>query len=245
MVRIDMSEYGEKHSVARLLGSPPGYVGYDEGGQLTEAVRRRPFSVLLFDEIEKAHGDVFNVFLQILDDGRLTDGQGRTVDFKNTIVIMTSNIGSHRILDASTELGAADFAVMRATVLDELRQAFRPEFLNRIDEIVVFHKLSEEQLKAIVEIQLDRVRARLRERRISLEITDAAKTHLVRTGYDPAYGARPLKRAIQREIETPLGRKILAGEVRDGDVVRIDADANRGELVFTVVEPLPEIPAFR
>jgi ATP-dependent Clp protease ATP-binding subunit ClpB len=158
---------------------------------------------------------------------------------------MTSNIGSHRILDASTELGAADFAVMRATVLDELRQAFRPEFLNRIDEIVVFHKLSEEQLKAIVEIQLDRVRARLRERRISLEITDAAKTHLVRTGYDPAYGARPLKRAIQREIETPLGRKILAGEVRDGDVVRIDADANRGELVFTVVEPLPEIPAFR
>ncbi|HEX3549670.1 MAG TPA: AAA family ATPase, partial [Candidatus Elarobacter sp.] len=227
------------------LGAPPGYVGYDEGGQLTEAVRRRPFSVLLFDEIEKAHADVFNVFLQILDDGRLTDGQGRTVDFKNTIVIMTSNIGSHRILDASTEIGAADYAVMRATVLDELRQRFRPEFLNRIDEIVVFHKLSEEQLKSIVDIQLDRVRGRLRERRIALEITDAAKTHLVRTGYDPAYGARPLKRAIQREIETPLGRKILAGEVRDGDVVRIDADASRGELTFNVVEPLPEIPAFR
>jgi len=245
MVRIDMSEYGEKHSVARLLGSPPGYVGYDEGGQLTEAVRRRPFSVLLFDEIEKAHGDVFNVFLQILDDGRLTDGQGRTVDFKNTIVIMTSNIGSHRILDASGDIGAADYAVMRATVLDELRQRFRPEFLNRIDEIVVFHKLSEEQLKGIVEIQLDRVRARLRERRISLEITDAAKTHLVRTGYDPAYGARPLKRAIQREIETRLGRKILAGEVRDGDVVRIDADAARTDLTFNVVEPLPDIPAFR
>ncbi|MBV8300177.1 MAG: ATP-dependent chaperone ClpB [Candidatus Eremiobacteraeota bacterium] len=245
MVRIDMSEYGEKHSVARLLGAPPGYVGYDEGGQLTEAVRRRPFSVLLFDEIEKAHHDVFNVFLQILDDGRLTDGQGRTVDFKNTIVIMTSNIGSHRILDASSDAGAADYAVMRATVLDELRQAFRPEFLNRIDEVVVFHKLSEEQLKAIVEIQLDRVRTRLRERRVALEITDEAKTHLVRTGYDPAYGARPLKRAIQREVETPLGRKILAGEVRDGDVVRVGFDADKGELTFKVVEPLPEMPAFR
>jgi ATP-dependent Clp protease ATP-binding subunit ClpB len=245
MVRIDMSEYGEKHSVARLLGAPPGYVGYDEGGQLTEAVRRRPFSVLLFDEIEKAHPDVFNVFLQILDDGRLTDGQGRTVDFKNTVVIMTSNIGSHRILDASSDIGGADFAIMRATVLDELRQHFRPEFLNRIDEIVVFHKLSEEQLKEIVEIQLDRVRARLRDRRIGLEVTDAAKTHLVRTGYEPAYGARPLKRAIQREVETPLGRKILAGEVRDGDVVRVDTDADKGELTFKVVEPLPEMPAFR
>jgi ATP-dependent Clp protease ATP-binding subunit ClpB len=245
LVRIDMSEYGEKHSVARLLGAPPGYVGYDEGGQLTEAVRRRPFSVLLFDEVEKAHADVFNVFLQILDDGRLTDGQGRTVDFKNTIVIMTSNIGSHRILDAGTEMGAADFAVMRATVLDELRQNLRPEFLNRVDEIVVFHKLSEGQLKEIVEIQLDRVRARLRERRIVLEITDGAKTHLVRVGYEPAYGARPLKRAIQREVETPLGRKILAGEVRDGDVVRIDLDADRGELTFKVVEALPDLPAFR
>jgi ATP-dependent Clp protease ATP-binding subunit ClpB len=245
MVRIDMSEYGEKHSVARLLGAPPGYVGYDEGGQLTEAVRRRPFSVLLFDEIEKAHPDVFNVFLQILDDGRLTDGQGRTVDFKNTIVIMTSNIGSHRILDASSDAGGAEFAVMRATILDELRQNFRPEFLNRVDEIVVFHKLSEEQLKEIVEIQLDRVRGRLRDRRIALEITDAAKTHLVRSGYEPAYGARPLKRAIQREIETPLGRKILAGEVRDGDVVRIDDGTDRGELTFKVVEPLPEMPAFR
>ncbi|HEY4411582.1 MAG TPA: AAA family ATPase, partial [Gaiellaceae bacterium] len=171
LVRIDMSEYGEKHSVARLLGSPPGYVGYDEGGQLTEAVRRRPFSVLLFDEVEKAHADVFNVFLQILDDGRLTDGQGRTVDFKNTIVIMTSNIGSHRILDYRGDTGSADFAVMRATVLDELRQHFRPEFLNRIDEIVVFHALSEGELKQIVDIQLDRVRERLRDRRITLEIT--------------------------------------------------------------------------
>ena len=245
MVRIDMSEYGEKHSVARLLGAPPGYVGYDEGGQLTEAVRRRPFSVVLFDEVEKAHPDVFNVFLQILDDGRLTDGQGRTVDFRNTILIMTSNIGSHRILDASAELGAADYAVMRATVLDELRQHFRPEFLNRIDEIVVFHKLSEEELKAIVDIQLDRVRGRLADRRIVLEMTDAAKTHLVRTGYEPAYGARPLKRAIQRELETPLGRRILAGEVRDGDTVRVDLDPERRELTFRTVEALPEMPAFR
>jgi len=245
MVRIDMSEYGEKHSVARLLGAPPGYVGYDEGGQLTEAVRRRPFSVLLFDEVEKAHPDVFNVFLQILDDGRLTDGQGRTVDFKNTIAIMTSNIGSHRILDYAGNSDPGEFAVMRATVLDELRQRFRPEFLNRIDEIVVFHALAEDELKQIVEIQLDRVRERLRDRRIALEITDDAKTHLVRSGYEPAYGARPLKRAIQREIETPLGRKILAGEVRDGDVVRIGFDGDRGELTFKVVEPLPDLPAFR
>jgi len=244
LVRIDMSEYGEKHSVARLLGSPPGYVGYDEGGQLTEAVRRRPFSVLLFDEIEKAHPDVFNVFLQILDDGRLTDGQGRTVDFKNTIVIMTSNIGSHRILDYTGERGSAEFSVMRATVLDELRQRFRPEFLNRIDEIVVFHALTEEQLKAIVEIQLDRVRARLTDRRIALEVTDAAKAHLVRVGHEPAYGARPLKRAIQREIETPLARKILAGEVRDGDTVRVAFDPQRAELTFTTVPALPPMPAF-
>jgi ATP-dependent Clp protease ATP-binding subunit ClpB len=242
MIRIDMSEYQERHTVARLLGAPPGYVGYDEGGQLTEAVRRRPFAVILFDEIEKAHTDVFNVFLQILDDGRLTDGQGRTVDFKNTIVIMTSNIGSHRILDYRGDSSSADYAVMRATVLDELRQAFRPEFLNRIDETVVFHALSESDLKSIVEIQLDRVRARLVDRRITLEISDEAKTHLVRVGYEPAYGARPLKRAIQREVETPLGRKILAGEIRDGDHVRVDLDRDRGELTFAAVPPLPELP---
>jgi ATP-dependent Clp protease ATP-binding subunit ClpB len=247
MVRIDMSEYGEKHSVARLLGSPPGYVGYDQGGQLTEAVRRRPFSVLLFDEIEKAHPDVFNVFLQILDEGRLTDGQGRTVDFKNTIVIMTSNIGSHRILDATSDTGGADFAIMRATVLDELRQHFRPEFLNRIDEIVVFHKLSEAQIGEIVEIQLARVRERLADRRITLLVDEAARTHLVRTGYEPAYGARPVKRAIQREIETPLGRKILAGEVRDGDTVHVGFERDRGELTFTASTPTPitDLPAFR
>jgi ATP-dependent Clp protease ATP-binding subunit ClpB len=243
MIRIDMSEYQEKHTVARLLGAPPGYIGYDEGGQLTEAVRRRPFAVILFDEIEKAHPDVFNVFLQILDDGRLTDGQGRTIDFKNTIVIMTSNIGSHRILDYHGDSTGAEYAVMRATVLDELRASFRPEFLNRIDEIVVFHALSEGELKSIVEIQLDRVRARLADRRITLEISDEAKTHLARVGYEPAYGARPLKRAIQREVETPLGRKILAGEVRDGDHVRVDLDRERGALSFNTVATLPEIPA--
>ncbi len=234
MIRIDMSEFQEKHTVARLLGAPPGYVGFDEGGQLTEAVRRRPFSVILFDEIEKAHPDVFNVFLQILDDGRLTDGQGRTIDFKNTIVIMTSNIGSHRILDYQPGAdNAAEFAVMRATVLDELRQHFRPEFLNRVDEIVVFHALTEDQLKKIVDIQAGRLRGRLADRRITLELSDEAKTHLVKSGYEAAYGARPLKRAIQREVETPLGRKILAGDVRDGDTVYVDFDELRGELTFS------------
>lgn len=242
LIRIDMSEYQEKHTVARLLGAPPGYVGYDEGGQLTEQVRRRPFSVILFDEVEKAHSDVFNVFLQILDDGRLTDGQGRTVDFRNTIVIMTSNIGSHRILDYAGDQDGAGFAEMRVTVLEELRQHFRPEFLNRVDETVVFHALSEEQLKDIVEIQLDRVRARLTDRRISLEISDEAKTHLVRAGYEPAYGARPLKRAIAREVETPLGRKILAGEIRDGDLVRVGIHSDASALSFNVVAPLPPFP---
>jgi len=236
MIRIDMSEYQEKHTVARLLGAPPGYVGFEEGGQLTEAVRRRPYSVILFDEIEKAHPDVFNVFLQILDDGRLTDGQGRTVDFRNTIVIMTSNIGSHRILDYKGDMGGAEYAIMRATVLDELRQHFRPEFLNRVDEIIVFHALSEDELAQIVEIQLGRLRHRLATRRIELRLTDAAKRHLVKVGYDPAYGARPLKRAIQRELETPLGRNILAGEVRDGQLVTVDYDELRGELTFKAEE---------
>ena len=232
MIRIDMSEYQEKHTVARLLGAPPGYIGFEEGGQLTEAVRRRPYSVILFDEIEKAHPDVFNVFLQILDDGRLTDGQGRTVDFRNTIVIMTSNIGSHRILDYKGGFSGADYAVMRATVLDELRQHFRPEFLNRVDEVIVFHALTEEQLEKIVDIQLERVRGRLADRHIELELTPAAKRHLVKTGYDPVYGARPLKRAIQKEVETPLGRKILAGDIRDGQHIRVDYDEKRGELTF-------------
>jgi len=233
MIRIDMSEYQEKHTVARLIGAPPGYVGFEEGGQLTEAVRRRPYCVILFDEIEKAHTDVFNVLLQILDDGRLTDGQGHTVDFRNAIVVMTSNIGSHRILDYQGDFGGADYAVMRATVLDELRQHFRPEFLNRVDEIIVFHALSGQQLGEIVEIQLAQLRGRLLQRHITLELSEAAKRHLVRTGYDPTYGARPLKRAIQREIETPLGRKILAGEVRDGEQVAIDYDQGRESLTFS------------
>ncbi|HTU69345.1 MAG TPA: ATP-dependent chaperone ClpB [Candidatus Baltobacteraceae bacterium] len=232
LVRIDMSEYGERHSVARMLGAPPGYVGYDEGGQLTEAVRRRPYCVVLFDEIEKAHPDVFNVFLQILDDGRLTDGQGHTVDFRNTIVIMTSNIGSHRILDYKGTWGGADEAIMRATVMEELRAHFRPEFLNRVDEVIVFHALSEDQLMQIVDIQLGRLRARLAERHISLALDEAAKRHLVKAGYDPHYGARPLKRTLQKEVETPLGRKILAGEIKDGDTVNVGFNDISGELTF-------------
>jgi ATP-dependent Clp protease ATP-binding subunit ClpB len=234
MVRIDMSEYQEKHSVSRLIGAPPGYVGYDEGGQLTEAVRRRPYSVVLFDEIEKAHHDVFNALLQVLDDGRLTDGQGRTVDFKNVIVIMTSNIGSHRILDYRGAYEGEEYRRMKDAVLGELRQGFRPEFLNRLDEIIVFHALSEEHLKQIVEVQLAGLRARLEERHIDLELTDAARTRLVRIGYDPNYGARPLKRAIQREIETPLAKRILAGEVRDGQKIVLDADPAGSGLKFQI-----------
>ncbi len=231
MVRIDMSEYQEKHTVARLIGAPPGYVGYEEGGQLTEAVRRRPYSVILFDEIEKAHHDVFNVLLQILDDGRLTDGQGRTVDFKNTIVIMTSNIGSHRILEYRGSFGGADYERMKETVIEEMRRHFRPEFLNRVDEIIVFHALSEEHLEKIVEIQLEGLRRRLAERHIEIELTESARRRLVRAGYDPNYGARPLKRAIQKEVETPLARKILSGEIRDGQNVLVDAGAS-GALEF-------------
>ncbi len=245
MVRIDMSEYQEKHSVSRLIGAPPGYVGYDEGGQLTEAVRRRPYSVVLFDEIEKAHQDVFNSLLQVLDDGRLTDGQGRTVDFKNVIVIMTSNVGSHRILEYKGAFEGKDYARMKDAVLGELRQQFRPEFLNRLDEIIVFHSLSEEHLKQIVDIQLAGLRSRLEERHITLELSDAARTRLVRSGYDPTYGARPLKRAIQREIETPLAKQILGGVVRDGQTVWIDADAAGGGLRFEAKAPQPHAEAVR
>ena len=232
MIRIDMSEYQEKHTVSRLIGAPPGYVGYDEGGQLTEAVRRRPYSVVLFDEIEKAHHDVFNILLQVLDDGRLTDGQGRTVDFKNVIIILTSNIGSHRILEYRGAFEGDEYRRMKDTVLDELRSHFRPEFLNRLDEIIVFHALSEEDLKKIVEIQLAGLRARLEERHITLELSEAARTRLVREGYDPVYGARPLKRAIQREIETPLARRLLGGEVRPGERVLVDIDPNGAGLRF-------------
>lgn len=234
LVRVDMSEYQEKHTVARLIGAPPGYIGYDEGGQLTEAVRRRPYCVVLFDEIEKAHPDVFNIFLQILDDGRLTDGQGRTIDFKNTILVMTSNIGSHRILDYRESGSEADYSGMRATVLDELRAHFRPEFLNRVDEIVVFHALDRSQLAEIVEIQLARLRERLGQRRIAIELDDAAMQHIVSIGYEPAYGARPIKRTIQRELETPLSRKILAGDIHDGDSVRVGYDAASERLTFDV-----------
>jgi ATP-dependent Clp protease ATP-binding subunit ClpB len=232
MIRIDMSEYQEKHTVARLLGAPPGYIGFEEGGQLTEAVRRRPYCVILFDEIEKAHHDVFNVLLQLLDDGRLTDGQGRTVDFKNTIVIMTSNIGSHRILEYRGAFDGENYERMKSAVLEELRRHFRPEFLNRVDEVVVFHSLSEEHLKKIVEIQLGSLRRRLEERHIQLQLTDAAKEHLVRTGYDPSYGARPLKRTLQKEVETAMAKRILQGEIRDSQTVKIDFDGKKGELTF-------------
>jgi len=242
MVRIDMSEYQERHTVARLVGAPPGYVGYEEGGQLTEAVRRRPYCVVLFDEIEKAHSDVFNVLLQILDDGRLTDGQGRTVDFKNTIVIMTSNIGSHRILEYRGAFDGDGYDRMKTAVLEELRRHFRPEFLNRVDETIVFHALTEEHLKQIVEIQLSSLRKRLAERHIEIELSDRARTLLVRTGYDPNYGARPLKRAIQREIETPMARRILGGEVRDGQQVTVDVDSS-GKLQFQIHSASREVDA--
>ena len=224
MVRLDMSEYMEKHTVARLLGAPPGYVGYDEGGQLTEAVRRHPYSVILFDEVEKAHPDVFNVMLQILDDGRLTDGHGRTVDFKNTVVIMTSNIGSQLILNYSSRNDDSGYDAMKKEVLDALRRELRPEFLNRVDDIVVFHGLTRDNLREIVEIQLGHLRGRLGERHIRLELTQKAKDHFADTGYDPAYGARPLKRLIQKELETALARKLLAGEVKDHSRVVVDHD---------------------
>jgi ATP-dependent Clp protease ATP-binding subunit ClpB len=226
MVRIDMSEYMEKHAVARLIGAPPGYVGYEEGGQLTEAVRRRPYAVILFDEIEKAHPDVFNTLLQLLDDGRLTDGQGRVVDFKNTIVIMTSNIASDLILSFK----GRDYEQMKAQCLAALQRAFRPEFLNRVDEIVVFRPLTPEQLRRIVDIQLARLSARLVEHKIELELTDAARDYLAEHGYDPVFGARPLRRVIQRELETPLARKLVAGEVRDNS--RVMVDAGKGGLEF-------------
>ncbi|MDP1949367.1 MAG: ATP-dependent chaperone ClpB [Nitrospirota bacterium] len=232
LIRIDMSEYMEKHTVARLIGAPPGYIGYEEGGQLTEAVRRHPFSVILFDEIEKAHHDVFNVLLQVLDDGRLTDSQGRTVDFKNTVLIMTSNIGSPQILEAQQR--RASYDEVCALVMVELREHFRPEFLNRVDETVVFHPLESEQLAKIAEIQLERLRARLAERRITLTITPAALRHLGERGYDPIYGARPLKRLIQQELETPMARQLIKGELRDGDTATVDLKDQHIVIVPTV-----------
>ena len=233
LIRIDMSEYQERHNVARLVGAPPGYVGYEEGGQLTESVRRRPYSVILFDEIEKAHYDVFNTMLQILDDGRLTDGQGRTVDFRNTILIMTSNIGSTQILESSGEIAGKDYDKMKNMVLDQLKHHFRPEFLNRVDEVIVFHALAEAHLKKIVRIQLKLLRKRLAERKMDIQLSEAAVDHLVRVGFDPAYGARPLKRAVQKEIENRLGRLMIKGEAKEGQLVRVDYDEIVGDIVFS------------
>jgi ATP-dependent Clp protease ATP-binding subunit ClpB len=226
-----MSEFMEQHSVARLIGAPPGYVGYEEGGRLTEAVRRRPYSVILFDEIEKAHRDVFNVLLQVLDDGRLTDGQGRTVDFKNTVIVMTSNIGSQQIQELTSK--KAEEWEIEAAVMDMLKGHFRPEFLNRVDEVIVFHPLSKDQITRIVDIQLESLRKRLASRGIKLQISDAAKKLLADEGYDPAYGARPLKRVIQHRIENPLATRILKGEFGEGDTIRIDVDTGRHDFTFS------------
>ncbi|MER5479241.1 ATP-dependent chaperone ClpB [Streptomyces sp. NPDC002734] len=237
MVRLDMSEYQERHTVSRLMGAPPGYVGYEEGGQLTEAVRRKPYSVVLFDEIEKAHPDVFNTLLQILDDGRITDAQGRTVDFRNTVIIMTSNIGSEHLLDGAT----AEDEIKpdaRALVMGELRGHFRPEFLNRVDDIVLFKPLGERQIERIVDLQFDELRRRLAERRITVELTENARELIAQQGYDPVYGARPLRRYISHEVETLVGRALLRGDVQDGAKVRVDAE--QGELVVTYEQPEDE-----
>src|SRR5690606_26288025 len=218
VIRFDMSEFGERHTVSRLVGAPPGYVGYDEAGQLTERVRRNPYSIVLFDEIEKAHPDVFNLLLQVLDDGRLTDGQGRTVDFKNTLIVMTSNIGSEYLASQKDD---EDSEAVRPQVMAELRARFRPEFLNRIHEIILFHRLKREQMAAIVDIQIGRLQKLLDDRKLRLELDDAARTWLANRGYDPTYGARPLKRVIQKSVQDPLAEQILSGRIRDGDTVRI------------------------
>jgi ATP-dependent Clp protease ATP-binding subunit ClpB len=222
-----MSEYMEKHAVSRLIGAPPGYVGYDQGGQLTEAVRRRPYSVVLFDEIEKAHPDVFNVLLQLLDDGRLTDGQGRTVDFRNTVIIMTSNVGSQLLTDPS----GWDREGFRDQVMNELRRTFRPEFLNRVDDIVIFHSLGRADIDRIVDLQLERLRKLLRDRELELELSPEARTFLADKGYDPVYGARPLKRALMRYVQDPLAKRLLKGEFGSGDVVLVGRDGE--ELGFS------------
>ncbi len=219
MVRIDMSEFMEKHSVARLIGAPPGYVGYEEGGYLTEAVRRKPYSVILLDEMEKAHSDVFNILLQVLDDGRLTDGQGRTVDFRNSVIIMTSNLGSQLIQELAEK---DDYEKMKTAVMEIVGQHFRPEFINRVDESVVFHPLTQQQIQAIAEIQIDYLKHRLADKDFKLEISEAALKYLAEAGFDPVYGARPLKRAIQQHIENPLARDILEGKFTAGQTIIID-----------------------
>jgi ATP-dependent Clp protease ATP-binding subunit ClpB len=225
MVRIDMSEYMEKHAVSRLVGAPPGYVGYEEGGQLTEAIRRRPYSVILFDEIEKAHPDVFNIMLQILDDGRVTDSQGRTVDFKNSIIILTSNIGSQYILDLAGD--NSRYEEMRSRVMTAMRENFRPEFLNRIDDIIIFHGLEKSELRQIVKIQAQRLEARLADKKMALKLSETAIDFLAEVGYDPTYGARPLKRAVQRELETQIAKCILRGEFTEGDTIWVDIENER------------------
>jgi ATP-dependent Clp protease ATP-binding subunit ClpB len=220
IVRIDMSEYMEKHSVSRLIGAPPGYVGYEESGALTEAVRRRPYQVVLFDEIEKAHSDVFNVLLQVLDDGRLTDGQGRTVDFRNTLIIMTSNLGAEYLVQQADN---EEPEIVRARVMTTVQQHFRPEFLNRVDEILVFHRLKREHMASIVDIQFRRLQKLLDERQITIDLDSAAREWLAREGYDPAYGARPLKRVIQKNVQDPLSELVIAGKIKDGDAVHVSA----------------------
>jgi ATP-dependent Clp protease ATP-binding subunit ClpB len=233
MVRIDMSEYGEKHSVARLVGAPPGYVGYEEGGQLTEAVRRRPYSVFLLDEVEKAHPEVFDILLQVLDDGRLTDGQGRTVDFRNAILVLTSNLGSQFLVDPSLDAEAKRNAVM-ATV----NASFKPEFLNRLDEVVLFDPLSVEELARIVELQVAELGRRLHERRLTLDVTEGARAWLAMSGFDSAYGARPLRRLVQREIGDRLAKAILSGDIADGDTVLVDTASDVDELTIEGLEAL-------
>jgi ATP-dependent Clp protease ATP-binding subunit ClpB len=237
MVRIDMSEYMERHTVSRLIGSPPGYVGYEEGGQLTEAVRRKPYSVILFDEIEKAHHDVFNVLLQILDDGRATDAQGRTVNFKNTVIIMTSNIGSQELIEGITEEGGISEKA-RSSVMAELRMHFRPEFLNRVDEIVLFKALTLPEIERIVDLLVADLQRRLGEREITFGLSEGAREFIAREGFDPVYGARPLKRFLQRELETRLGRALVAGQIMDGSQVRVEV--KEGELAFAVDQPSPD-----
>ncbi len=230
MIRIDMSEFMEKHSVARLIGAPPGYVGYEEGGYLTEAVRRRPYSLILLDEVEKAHSDVFNILLQVLDDGRLTDGQGRTVDFRNTVIVMTSNLGSHQIQELSGDGSAEAYTQMKAAVMGVVQAHFRPEFINRLDDIVVFHPLDKAQIKSIARIQLHGLEKRLAERGLKIELGDRALELLGNVGFDPVYGARPLKRAIQAQLENPLAQQILSGQFLSGDTIKVEAEG--GKLVF-------------
>jgi len=240
MVRLDMSEYMEKHSVSRLIGAPPGYVGYEEGGALTEAVRRRPYQVVLFDEIEKAHPDVFNVLLQVLDDGRLTDGQGRTVDFRNVLIIMTSNLGAEYLV---MQKEGEDSSAVYSEVMQVLRGHFRPEFLNRVDEILLFHRLKREDMGVIVDIQFKRLERLLEERKIVLDLDSKARAWLADKGYDPAYGARPLKRVIQKNVQDPLAESILSGDIKDGEVVHITADREGLMLGSRLVAPTPPKPS--